>query len=145
MIRGARPAALAIKFPLCRQDRPTVDAGMAMPVEAVLVVFPVLVAVGAEPIAGSVAIFVGESYRDAVLGKRPQLLDQPVLQLAFPLSREKRHDVLAALENFGAVAPFAVDRIAARHELRVARVPGVFRAAHLLDRGFPGERRKRRP
>ena len=49
-----------------RGDRHVVDAGEAPVHQAVVVELPVLVAVGAEPVAGVVAPFVGEAHGDAV-------------------------------------------------------------------------------
>jgi hypothetical protein len=46
------------------------------------------------------------------------------------------------VENLGTIAPFAVNRVAERHTMWVARVPGVFRAADLQDGRFSRERRK---
>jgi len=60
-------------------DRQIVGAGKAPLHEALWVEFPVLVAVAAEPLAGIVASFVGKAHRDAVIGKRPQFLDQTVI------------------------------------------------------------------
>ena len=46
-----------------------VDAGEARSHQTVGVEAPVLVAVGAEPVAAVVAVFVGEPHRDAVAAK----------------------------------------------------------------------------
>ena len=54
--------------------------------------FPVLVSVRAKPLAAVVVPLVGEAYRDAVVAKRPDFLDQPVVELAAPLARQKRLD-----------------------------------------------------
>jgi hypothetical protein len=51
-----------------------VDAGEGRGHQTIGFEAPVLVAVGAEPLAAVVAVFVGESHRDAVLGERPELL-----------------------------------------------------------------------
>ena len=118
---------------------------MAQPHQAVLVELPVLVAVAAEPVAAVVVPFVGEAHRDAVVAKRPDLLDQPVVELALPLARQEGDDGVAALEEFRAVAPAAVERVGERDALGIARVPGVFGHACLLGGGLGVERRKRRP
>ena len=53
---------------------------------------PVLVAVGAEPLAGVVVPLVGEAHGDAVVGEGPELLDQPVVELALPLAGQEGDD-----------------------------------------------------
>ena len=41
----------------------------------------------AVPLAAVVAPLVGETHGDAVVAKRPQLLDQPIVELALPRAR----------------------------------------------------------
>jgi hypothetical protein len=89
--------------------------------------------------------FVGKAHRDAVVAKRPDLLDQPVVELALPLAGQERNDGVATLEDFRAVSPAAVERVGERDALGIARVPGVFGHARFLGSGLGGERRKRRP
>jgi hypothetical protein len=79
-------AAIPMEFTLSFLYRPIFDAGVPAPVSAELVVLPILVAIGAEPIAGIIVVFVGEPHCDAIFGERPQFLDQAVIQLALPLS-----------------------------------------------------------
>lgn len=76
-----------MKAPLCLLNRRIVDAGDAAAHQAVGVEFPVLVAVGAIPMAAVVVPFVGKAHGDAVVAKAPELLDQPVVQLALPFAR----------------------------------------------------------
>src|SRR5262249_35739901 len=102
-----RPMILALAL----LDRQVVDAGEAQAHQAVLVEFPVFIAVAAEPVAAVVMAFVSEPHRDAVLAKGPHFLDQTVVQFAAPLARQKRHDGLAALKELRAITPAAVDRI----------------------------------
>src|SRR5690348_6854701 len=105
MICGTRSVAVPMKFALGFLDRQVIDAGMAMPHQAILVEFPVLVAVGAEPVAGIVAIFIGEAHRDTVVSECPEFLDKAVLELAIPFTSKKLHDLVAPLEDFAAIAP----------------------------------------
>jgi hypothetical protein len=70
-----------VRFALALLDRQIVDAGDAPAHQALLVEFPVLVAIAAEPIAAVVMLFVSEPHRDAVLAEGPDLLDQAVIQL----------------------------------------------------------------
>ena len=76
-------------------DWQIVDARDAATHEAVLVEFPVLVAVRPEPVARVVMPLVGEAYGEAIIGKCPELLDQSVVELLVPLARQKRFDRLA--------------------------------------------------
>ena len=92
-----------------------VDAGEAKAHEAVLVKLPIFIAIGAEPVAALVVVLVGKADSDAVLIEGPKLLDEPIVEFALPLTREKRHDLLAALEELGAIAPAAVGRIGERY------------------------------
>lgn len=96
-----RPAEVAVGLP----DRQIVDRREAPLHEAGRVEFPVLVPVGAEPVAAVVVPFVGESHRYAVAFERPQLLDQAVVRLLRPLAGEELDDLSAADRKLGAVAP----------------------------------------
>src|SRR5262249_414414 len=91
---------------------------------------------------GIVVPLVGEAHRDAVLGERPELLDQPVVELLRPFAGEEADDLLPPTSELGAIAPIAVRRIGQRHALRIAGIPGILGGAHLLDRGFAREWRK---
>src|SRR6266566_1427178 len=134
-----RPVVLAIAI----LDRSIVDAGDTHAHKAVLVELPVLVAIAAGPVATVVVALVGEPHGDAILPKRPEFLDQTVLELAVPLACQKRLDGRAALQEFGAVAPAAVGRVRERDASRIARIPCVFGQARLLRGGLRGERWKR--
>src|SRR5712672_691387 len=113
--------------------------------QTVLVELPIFVAVAAEPVAAIVVPFAGEAHGDAVLPKCPELLDQPVVELATPLARQERLDFIAALQKLDAIAPATIRRVSQRHSRAIARVPRVFRDAYLLRGRFRGERRKWRP
>ena len=86
VIVGSWCVAVPEEFALTFVDLHVVDAGVAVCHEAVFVVQPVLVAVGAEPLARIVTILVGKTDRDAVLAVRPQLFDEAVLVFAAPLA-----------------------------------------------------------
>src|SRR5271166_5307692 len=81
MIVGAS-AKLPVILAIGLLDRKIVDAGNAKPHQAVLVEFPVLVAVAAEPMTAVVVPFIGEANGDAVLAESPDFLDQAVVELA---------------------------------------------------------------
>src|SRR5713101_1352277 len=76
---------------------------------------PIFIAVAAEPVAAIVAPFVGEAHGYPVVAERPDLLDQPIFQLANPLAYEECLDGLAAKNELGAVAPDAIHRIGKRY------------------------------
>jgi hypothetical protein len=105
-----RPVILALAL----LDRDIVDTGDAKPHQAVLVEFPILVAVAAEPKPAIIVPFIGEAHGYAVRMEGPHFLDQPVIELAVPLARQERFDGLAPLEEFRAVTPAAVDRVGER-------------------------------
>src|SRR5262245_34392785 len=128
---------------LARLDGKVVDARDPKPHQALLVEFPVLVAVAAVPIVAVVVPFVGEAHGNTVLTEGPELLDQPIVELATPLSLQEGLDLLAPVEKFRAVAPAAVDRVGEHDARRVARVPGIFGHAHFLGGGLCGKGRKR--
>ena len=71
----------------------------------------------------------------------PHFLDQAIVQLPDPFSRQKRNDLGAAIDELGSVPPAAVRGIGQRHAFGVAAVRTVLGKADLLDRGFVGERR----
>ena len=62
-----RPVILALRL----GDRLVVDAGVAVDHQAVVVEFPVFVAVAAVPLAGVVVPFVGEADGDAMAAEGP--------------------------------------------------------------------------
>jgi hypothetical protein len=75
-----RPVILALAL----LDRQIVNASDPPAHQALLVEFPIFVAIAAEPIAAVVMPFVSEPYRDAVLAKGPDFLDQAIVQLPVP-------------------------------------------------------------
>src|SRR5216684_4931609 len=119
IVRAAaeRPVVFAIGF----LDRGVIDAGDSQPHQAMLVKFPVFVAVAAEPVAAVVVRFVGESHRDAILVEGPNLLDQAVIELAVPFTPQERLDRLAPFDELRAVPPAACGRIRERDARRVPR------------------------
>ena len=77
-----RPVILAFAF----LDWQVIDARDAQMHQALLIKFPVLVAIAAESIAAVVVPFVGEADRDPVVAERPDFLDQTVVELTIPLA-----------------------------------------------------------
>src|ERR1051326_278187 len=124
-----------VEFALALGDRKVVDAGDAASHQTMLVELPILVAVGAEPVAGVVVPLVAKAHGDAVLAECPQFFDEPVVKLLGPFAGQELKDSLSSDQELGAVSPDRIQRVGERDSLRIARVPGVFRFAHLFDRG----------
>src|SRR3954462_15804158 len=143
-IRRPRPRCRPVKPPVLLRNDHVVDRRLAAPHQAVLVELPLLVAVGAIPLAARIVPFVLEANRDAVFVERPEVLDQAVVVLLLPFAGEERDDGLAPLKNLGAIAPAAVLGIGERDAHRVARIPGILGHTRLLRGGLTGEGRKRR-
>src|SRR4029077_11673284 len=120
-------------------NRKIIDAGVAMFHKPGGVELPVLIAVRPVPLAGSVVRFVGEADGNPVLAKRPELLDEAVVQFGRPLPCEKGNDLRATGEKLGAVAPATIHRVAARDLLRVAGIPVILGSAHFQNRGLSCE------
>src|SRR5260370_10283136 len=130
-----RPMVLTITL----VDPCVVDASDAQPHQAVLVEFPILVAVAAEPVTAFVVPFIGKADGDAVIPGGPDFFDQPVVELAVPFARQKRFDGLAALDKLRAVPPATVACVSERDPSRITRIPCVFCHAHFLGGGLVGE------
>ena len=64
-------------FPLALLDREVIYAGNAPAHKALLIEFPVFVAVAAKPAAAIIMPFVGKTHRDAVLAEGPDFLEVP--------------------------------------------------------------------
>src|SRR5262249_23249483 len=123
-----RPVILAFAF----FDWQVIDARDAQTHQPVLIELPVLVAIAAKPIAAIIVPFVGEANRDSVLAKRPNLLDQAVIELTIPLARQKSFDFRSTLDELGAITPTTVRRVGKRDPGRIARVPCVLGHSRFL-------------
>src|SRR5215469_18285562 len=77
-----RPMILALAL----LDWQIVYAGDPPTHQALLVEFPIFIAIAAEPIATVVMPFVSEPNRDAVLAKGPDFLNQAIVQLPVPFA-----------------------------------------------------------
>src|SRR5258708_7312759 len=139
MVVGAT-AKRPVIFSFALLDRKIIDARDAQAHQAILVEFPVLVAIAAEPVPAVIVPFIGKADGDAIRMEGPDFLDQPVVELAIPLSRQESFDRLASPEEFGAVAPTTVGSVGERDARRIARVPGILGQTRLLGGGFDGER-----
>ena len=114
-----RPVVLAIAL----ADRCVIDGCMTLPHQAVLVEFPILVAIRAEPVARIIVPLVGKPNRDAIALVRPKLLDQPVIQFLLPLSGKKGLNLLAAMYELGIEPTFGGAKPAG--ERVILKFPGV--------------------
>src|ERR687887_1331699 len=139
--RRRRSAAVDVDPALALVDPVVVDARVAPAHVAELVELPVLVAVAAPPLPAGVVALVLEPHGDAVVVEAPELLAQPVVELARPLAAQEVADRVAALEELVAVAPVGVLGVCPGHAVGVARVPGVLGGLHLAARGRLVERR----
>src|SRR6266699_1648005 len=141
MILGPRARGAPPVLALGLEDRQVVDRGDAPAHQTALVELPVLVAVGAEPVTRIVVPLVGEAHPDPILAEGPDLLDEPVVELATPLAAQERLDLGASVQKLGPISPHRVLGVGERDPLRVAGVPGVLGHPHLGDCALPGERR----
>src|SRR5262245_45345138 len=108
------PAQRPMIFAVAGGDREIVDARDAPLHESPLVELPVLVPVRAIPVARIVVPLVRETNGDAVALTRPQLLDEPIVQLAGPFASQKLLNRVPPRQELGSIAPDAVGRIGQR-------------------------------
>src|SRR5580704_12050131 len=88
-----RPAAQRpVELPVVFGNGKIVDASVPHPVETVLVILPVLIAVGTKPVTRIVPPLVREANRDVISRERPQLFDQAIFQLPRPLALQEFYD-----------------------------------------------------
>src|SRR5581483_2731130 len=120
-----------METPVFLRDLDIVDARLAPPHQAVLVELPLLIAIGAVPLARCVVPFILEAHRDAVAVEGPEVLDQAIVQFPLPFAGEEGDNGGASLEKFRAVAPAAVLGVGERDTLGVAGIPGIFGHARL--------------
>ena len=134
-----RPTKLAIGF----SDRVFVNAGMTFPHQAILGKFPVLVAIGAKPLAAVIAIFVGVSNGDTIAGEGPEFLDEAIVEFLVPLAGQEGLGLGAVPRELGAVAPARIERVGKRYLGSIATIPAIFGKAYLFDGTLSGEWGKR--
>src|ERR1044072_1257778 len=136
------PAERPMEFAVARGNGKVIDARDATLHEPAIVELPVLVAVGAMPIARIVVPLIRETNSNAIPLAGPKFFDEPIVQLPGPFARKKLLDRFPASEELRAVAPDAVGRIGQRYSAWITRIPGVLRHPHLLSGGLGGERRQ---
>ena len=71
--------------------RRIINAGNTGAHQAGFIEFPVLIAVGAEPISRVIMPLIGEAYCNACIMKGPQLFDEAVIEFLCSFAPEKLH------------------------------------------------------
>src|ERR1700682_1093395 len=132
-----------VVFSVALLDRKIIDARDTQAHQAIVVKFPILVAIAAEPIPAVIVPFIGKADGDPIRVEGPHFFNQPVVQFADPFSRQKCFNRLASPQEFGTVSPPAIGGICERDAGRIARIPGILGQPRLLGGGFVGERRQR--
>src|SRR6266566_1575686 len=125
-------------------DWEIVDASVAKSHQTIVAKLPILIAVGAEPIPGVVVPFVSEAHGNAISGVRPELFDEPVVQLFRPFAFQKLDDFLPSTQKLRPVSPARIDCVSECNLFRIARIPSIFGQANLLDGSLTIEWRHRR-
>src|SRR5262245_57893447 len=96
------PTELAVGF----FDRQVVDAGKAAFHVTEFVKFPILVAVGAMPLARIVMPFIFEANGNAIVPEGPEFLFQAIIQLVIPFPAQELYYLGSSIQEFGTVSPF---------------------------------------
>src|SRR4029077_12775912 len=105
VVRRSRARRGPEKLALAFGNGNVVDSGFPPSHQAVVVEFPELVAVAAEPLARVVVPFVLEAHRDAALAEGPKFLHQPIVKFPSPFPGQELLDLAAAAQELMAVAP----------------------------------------
>ena len=87
-------------------------------------------------------VFIFKAHGDAVISEGPQGFLEAIIQFAIPFAPEELDDLRAAMQEFGAVAPFGVLGVGERYAFGVAGIPGILGGLHFLARGFFGKGRQ---
>jgi hypothetical protein len=74
--------------------------------------------------------------------KRPELLDQAVIKLVRPLSLTEGDDLLSVDDEFGPIAPLALEALGERKHPGVSRIPKTLRRPNLLSGSRKSEGRQ---
>src|SRR6266446_2325873 len=77
-----RPMILTVVF----LDRKIVDACNSKAGKPVLIVLPILISVGTEPVAAVVMTLIGEANSNPIFTKGPDLLNEAIVQLVRPFA-----------------------------------------------------------
>ena len=82
--------------------------------------FPLFVAVTAPPLAGGVAALVLKTHGDPILGERPEVLPQRVIEFAVPFAAEELDDLTTPVHELVAIPPSRVLRVRGGHPLGIS-------------------------
>ena len=138
VVRAATQGPVVEPFTLLNGQ--VVDAGDATHHQALVVEFPIFIAIGAIPMAAVVVPLIGKADGDAVISAGPEFFDQAVVKLAAPFALQEGNDGLAPLDKLGPIAPDAVAAVGQGDPLGVAAIPAVFGQTHFLGGGCGRER-----
>src|SRR5580698_4951576 len=127
-IRPASEWPVILTFRLL--DREIIDARVAVMHHTIFVELPVLVSVRPKPIAGIIVPFIGETNSNTCAVKRPQLLDESIVQFTPPFACEKLLDFLSAGHKLRPITPVTIDGISQTNFLWISRVPSIFAGAY---------------
>jgi len=86
--------------------------------------------------------FIFKADSNAVAGEGPEFLFEFIIQFVLPFAGEELNDLLSAIEEFGAVAPFGIGGISERYFFGVTGIPGVLGQLDFLSGGFGSKRWK---
>src|SRR5919199_729160 len=117
-----------MKLAVLFADWQVIDARMTHRHQPVLIKLPVLIAERAVPVSRVVMPFIREANGDPIALKRPQFLDQSVVELPRPFALQKTHDLRSAEDELWPVAPPALGAVGEGHLFRVTGVPSIPRA-----------------
>jgi len=96
------------EFAVAPGYRQVIDARNPAAHQTVLVELPILIAVGAEPVAAVVVILIGEANGDTIFTKRPEFLDQSIIEFPAPFPGQEALDFGTSVQKLGAVPSCAV-------------------------------------
>jgi hypothetical protein len=76
--------------------------------QSVLIEFPILIAMGSEPLSLLVVVFVTESYGDAIFGMCPDLLDKAIIAFYTPFIAKKSGNFVSSVQKLRPIAPHSI-------------------------------------
>lgn len=132
------PVEFAFRLP----DREVIDASKALLHQSIGGEFPVFVSVRTKPVSAIVMPFVSEPHSDPILRECPRLLDQAVVELLCPFAPKECNYFGATADKLRSVSPATVRDIDECDSFRIAGIPTVFGAPHLLRGSLTSKRRQ---
>src|SRR5258705_11821196 len=83
--------------------------------------------------------FVGKPHSDPILRECPKLLNQAVLEFFRPFARKECNYLCTTADKLRSVSPVTVRSVDECDPFRVAGIPTVFGASHLLHGSLTGK------